>query len=626
MIVNNRFLIHHLPPIYIITTINRGVNRTTNLVIAFSGQNNYTEHMKKVAIILLSTTLLFAQTVPAKTDSVAHTARTYELNHISADYAGDYIVPGDGVSYSPDKITIYDGQNFSSGDTTATTGYVGFAISDYDYSHVADSAKANPAFTSNTIKTGTLTQTQSETGETVTDSSQLVDTTFLTGFSATGDYVYVLSNTNKPTTYTLSIVGQSDEPVTYTYMVENYKCTVYEYTHPINYNISNPIGDYGQSLSGEVIFDSSSSSESSYVTSDEYSLHIASPSLEGYHFVKWTSNAYPAGTESDYTIKDSDRDSKGGSALNIPATNPYLKSGGTTLKPVFISGKTLTIDATAYGQYPKATVGNSSKYIAEINGSANDFDLSFTPDEIASLLNVTYKNHYIDGWYYRTGDDLTTQTHEYYGLNNIDTYDMDQNGIINSYDKASPYSYTGKDGKDNLVISPIWKPAVLSVTLNYSKISLEKGDVSVLRTTSIKPADIDTLISWKSSNSSIVKVGQNGRIVAKKNGTATITCIATDGGRNSVTAKCTVTVKTPVTKVKLSKKTLKLAAGKTYALKATVYPSTASKKKVTWESTNTSIAIVSSAGLVKAKKKGRCTITATSASGNKRSKCKVNVY
>ena len=36
VIINNRFLIHHLPPIYIITTINRGVNRTTNLVIAFA--------------------------------------------------------------------------------------------------------------------------------------------------------------------------------------------------------------------------------------------------------------------------------------------------------------------------------------------------------------------------------------------------------------------------------------------------------------------------------------------------------------------------------------------------------------------------------------------------------------
>jgi uncharacterized protein YjdB len=85
------------------------------------------------------------------------------------------------------------------------------------------------------------------------------------------------------------------------------------------------------------------------------------------------------------------------------------------------------------------------------------------------------------------------------------------------------------------------------------------------------------------------------------------------------------TLKMMVYSVKLNKTTIKLKKGKTYTLKKTITPSTASKA-VTWTSSNKKIATVTSAGKVKAVKKGTCYITCKAKDGsNKYQKCKVIV-
>lgn len=78
-----------------------------------------------------------------------------------------------------------------------------------------------------------------------------------------------------------------------------------------------------------------------------------------------------------------------------------------------------------------------------------------------------------------------------------------------------------------------------------------------------------------------------------------------------------------VTKVTLNKSSLSIQKGKKYTLKATVAPSNATNKKITWSSSNTSVASVSG-GTVTAKKAGTATITAKSVNG-KRATCKVTV-
>lgn len=86
---------------------------------------------------------------------------------------------------------------------------------------------------------------------------------------------------------------------------------------------------------------------------------------------------------------------------------------------------------------------------------------------------------------------------------------------------------------------------------------------------------------------------------------------------------------TKATKVTLSKTSTSLTYGKTLTLKAKVSPSNVSSTKVTWKSSNTKYATVSSKGVVKVKKAGightvKITATATDGSG-KKAVCKVKL-
>lgn len=77
--------------------------------------------------------------------------------------------------------------------------------------------------------------------------------------------------------------------------------------------------------------------------------------------------------------------------------------------------------------------------------------------------------------------------------------------------------------------------------------------------------------------------------------------------------------------VKLNSKGKTLKKGKSYTLKATVTPSSASKK-VTWSTTNSRVAKVNSKGKVIAVKKGTCYIKVKTTDGsNKSAKCKIKV-
>lgn len=81
---------------------------------------------------------------------------------------------------------------------------------------------------------------------------------------------------------------------------------------------------------------------------------------------------------------------------------------------------------------------------------------------------------------------------------------------------------------------------------------------------------------------------------------------------------------TEVTSVTLNKETLNLEVGKTRKLSATVLPASAADKSITWSSSKTDVASVSSNGTVTAKKAGTAVITATATNG-KSASCTVTV-
>jgi hypothetical protein len=158
-----------------------------------------------------------------------------------------------------------------------------------------------------------------------------------------------------------------------------------------------------------------------------------------------------------------------------------------------------------------------------------------------------------------------------------------------------------------------------TISVNVKSIPLKVGQsTSAVKVTYSKG---DGISSWKSSNTKIAAVTKNGKITAKKAGTATITVTLKSGKKATVTVKVQKTA-VATTKITLNKTKVTLKKGKSFQLKATLAPLT-SVQKVTYKTSNKKVATVSSKGKITAKAKGTATITVMS--GKKSVKCKVTV-
>ena len=152
-----------------------------------------------------------------------------------------------------------------------------------------------------------------------------------------------------------------------------------------------------------------------------------------------------------------------------------------------------------------------------------------------------------------------------------------------------------------------------SITLTASKTTMIIGE-SVTIASTVLPTDAIQTLKWTSSSTSIATVNTAGKVTGVAPGTTTITATATDGSGKQATIK--FTVNRPVTSIKLDKTSAKMLAGQTLTLKPTVGPSNATNKTVTWSSSDTKVATVTSGGVVKAVGSGTVTITAKPSYGS----------
>ena len=156
------------------------------------------------------------------------------------------------------------------------------------------------------------------------------------------------------------------------------------------------------------------------------------------------------------------------------------------------------------------------------------------------------------------------------------------------------------------------------VKLDKTKATIQKGKSMTLKATVTPSALLDKSVIWKSSNTKVATVSSTGKVKGVKAGTATITCISNLTGAK---ATCKVTVGY----VKLDQTEVTVKKGKAVTLKATVYPSSLEDRSVTWKSSNTKVATVSSKGKVKGVKAGTATITCTSKATGLKTTCIVTV-
>ena len=184
---------------------------------------------------------------------------------------------------------------------------------------------------------------------------------------------------------------------------------------------------------------------------------------------------------------------------------------------------------------------------------------------------------------------------------------------------------TAKDGsgKKGTCSVTVTRPTATGMTLSHSELSLYVGDQSTL-TATVTPSTASQSVAWGSSNTDVVTVNQSGVVTAVGAGSAIVTATTTDG--SYITRTCTVTVsRRQATSVTVSPTSATLQVGDTKQLTATVSPSSA-LQGVTWSTSNSSVATVSSSGLVSAKATGTATITATAQDGSgKKGTCTITV-
>lgn len=239
---------------------------------------------------------------------------------------------------------------------------------------------------------------------------------------------------------------------------------------------------------------------------------------------------------------------------------------------------------------------------------------------------------------------------------------------------------------EDMVLEARWiiPGEVSGVEIDKTELVLNIGDKTKL-TAIVTPEDAnDKTVTWESDNPDIVSVDSEGNIIALKIGTATITVTT---NVNSYTAKIKVYVQSNtdneeetannettnepennnndtvsnnqtsnnnnnkvnskgetsnngtttenkptkndtvinVTGVALNKTFLTLTEGNTSQLTATVNPSNATNKNVTWVSSNPNVVSVNSNGNINVLKAGTATITVITKDGNHKATCQITV-
>ncbi|MBQ7839973.1 MAG: Ig-like domain-containing protein [Lachnospiraceae bacterium] len=178
---------------------------------------------------------------------------------------------------------------------------------------------------------------------------------------------------------------------------------------------------------------------------------------------------------------------------------------------------------------------------------------------------------------------------------------------------------------DDVSIKRVPKDPVIRLT--PSGLELEVGAESVITAQIEDPdqvlSDAGT-IRFSSEDPTVASVDEEGKVTAIAAGTTDIIVTAANGPLSAV---CAVTVsekQVPLTQLSLKETTLELCAGSRKQLEAEFVPENADVQKLTWSSSDESVASVDENGLVTAWKQGSAVITAAT-DENLTASCSVTV-
>lgn len=200
-----------------------------------------------------------------------------------------------------------------------------------------------------------------------------------------------------------------------------------------------------------------------------------------------------------------------------------------------------------------------------------------------------------------------------------------ENGVVTTHTVGkvtitATLEATGATAKKTITVKPVY---ATKVVINQSSFEMLAGSQKQL-TATVTPNNVEQNgVSWKSSNSSIVSVDQNGLVKANKNGTVYITARSNDGKRTT-SIRIKVVVPSP-TNLNISATTNTIKKNQQLKLNVTAEPTNSSAGKFIWSSSNSSIASVSSSGYITGRKAGTAIITVKAKNGGAKASFSINV-
>ena len=208
-----------------------------------------------------------------------------------------------------------------------------------------------------------------------------------------------------------------------------------------------------------------------------------------------------------------------------------------------------------------------------------------------------------------------------------DTIKEDYDWIVSSKPMFLKGTIYVPKGTKEIYEQSIFKNLTIIEDIHVEGITLESqksayvGDEMQL-VVEITPADaLNQDIKWESCDPDVATVSEDGKITALSYGNTDIVATTIDGGFKAI---CKVCVFEHTTGIEMQDK-ISLPINGTYNLNAHTLPLSKSDDKITYNCGNSEVASVNEQGIVTAKQKGICTITATSVDGGYTATCEVTV-
>ncbi len=322
-------------------------------------------------------------------------------------------------------------------------------------------------------------------------------------------------------------------------------------------------------------------------------------------------------------------------SIKFDKTNLSLNEGATdiisaTVSPEDATEKSLTwtssVDSVAtvdeFGKIKALKKGTTTIKATANDGSGQYATCSVTVKRPVSSITIEPASLIIHTGESKTltatvAPETATNTSCTWSSSNTSVATVSTSGVVKGIARGTVIiTATAKDGSGAVGTCEVEvRQYVTSITLDKTSLVLNEGESSTVSASSVQPDNAnDKSVVWSSSDEEIATVDQTGKITAVSKGTATIKGTANDGSGKYAT--CSVTVKRLVSSITIEPASLIIHIGESKTLHATVYPETANNTSYTWSSSNTSVATVSTSGVVKGVAKGTVIITATAKDGS----------